>query len=390
MADVLYSSMRQPSETAHRRLFWLLVSAVVGFLVWATFAKLDEVATGESKVIPYMRSQTIQSLEGGIVSRLEVHEGDMVQQGQVLAQLDPVLAASNTGETKAKIIGLKARAARLDAEIWGAASIGFPAEVLAEPAVAAREEAAFRQNQAAINQTLADLGEQRKLASRQLELALPLLKSGATNDAEILRLRQQVADLTSKINAARSEYDVALKKDYAATMSDLEPLEQVAKGRDATLQHTEIRSPVRGIVKEIRIPTIGGVVAPGGVILEVVPLGDQLLIEARISPRDIAFIRPGQEATVKITAYDSAIFGTLPGEVETISPDSVIDDVDRRTSYYKVYVRTQKAYLETHDGVHHPIMPGMVATVEIRTGRKTVLTYLIKPFNKAGEALRER
>jgi adhesin transport system membrane fusion protein len=381
---------KAPSDRGHRRLLWLILAAVVLFFVWAVFAELDEVAVGEAKVIPSSRSQMIQSLEGGIVSRLDVHEGDVVERDQQLAQLNPVQAEATTGEARAKILGLKARAARLDAEMRGASKVNFPPEVRAQPDIAAREEAAFRQNRAAISQTLADLGAQRQLANQQLDMALPLVQSGATNDSEILRLREKVADLTSRINGARSQYDVALKKDFAETMAELEPLEQVAKGRAATLERTEIRSPMRGIVKEIRISTIGGVVAPGGVLMEIVPLGDQLLVEARINPRDIAFIRPGQEATVKITAYDSAVYGSLPAEVEEVSPDSQVDEVDRRTTYYKVQVRTHKAYLETPEGKQHPIMPGMVATVEIRTGRKSVMTYLLKPLNKASEALRER
>jgi adhesin transport system membrane fusion protein len=385
-----FYELTKPTGDAHRRLFWTILSGVLVFVVWAMFAKLDEVAVGESKVIPFSRSQMIQSLEGGIVSRLDVHEGDVVERDQVLAQLDPVLAAATTGETRARILGLKARAARLSAEMSGAKVVTFPDEVLAEPGLAERETAAFLENRSAIAQTIADLDAQRTLATKQLNLALPLLKSGATNDAEILRLREKVADLTSRINATRSQYDVAIKKDFTEAMAELEPLEQVAKGRAATLQRTEIRSPARGIVKDIRVSTIGGVVAPGGVLMEIVPLGDQLLVEARISPRDIAFIRPGQDATVKITAYDSSIYGTLPAVVETISPDSTVDDVDRRTTYYRVQVRTQKAYLETPDGIQHPIIPGMVASVEIRTGSKTVIRYLLKPLNKASEALRER
>ncbi|MDR2215293.1 MAG: HlyD family efflux transporter periplasmic adaptor subunit [Nevskiaceae bacterium] len=390
MADPFRAATRSPADRAHRRLFWLLLTVVVVFVSWAAFAKIDEVAVGDSKVIPYTRSQMIQSLEGGIVSRLDVREGDEVANDQVLAKLDPVLAEATTGEARAKIVGLKARAARLDAEMHKAASVTFPPEVLAEPDVAAREQAAFRENRSAITQTLADLEEQRRLANEQLQLALPLLAQGATNDVEVLRLRTQVADLNTRINATRSEYDVALKKDFAATMAELEPMEQIVRGRAATLERTEIHSPVRGIVKEIRVSTIGGVVAPGGVLMEIVPLGDQLLVEARVSPRDIAFIRPGQEANVKITAYDSSIYGSLPAKVETVSPDSQIDEVDRRSTYYRVQVRTEKAYLETADGKQHSIMPGMVASTEIRTGRKTVLAYLLKPLNRAGEALRER
>src|SRR5690606_20986613 len=171
-----------------------------------------------------------------------------------------------------------------------------------------------------------------------------------------------------KIAATRSEYYVALKADYSKTMAELEPLLKISEGRADQLRRTTIVSPTRGIVKDIRVSTIGGVVSPGGILMEIVPLEDQLLIEAKISPRDIAFIHPQQDATVKITAYDSSIYGTLSAKVDRISPDTIEDQVDKRIYYYRIYVLTDRAYLETENGKQYAIMPGMVATVEIRTG----------------------
>jgi adhesin transport system membrane fusion protein len=373
-----------------RRLFWAILAAVAAFFVWASLAQLDEVAVGQSKVVPLSRSQIIQSLDGGIVAELFVHEGDIVQQNQLLAQLDPAMAQATTGEARAKIIDLKARAARLQAAMDERTEIKFPDDVLEHPEIVARERAAMRQNQSAINQTVSDLSNQRNLAQRKFDLAKPLLETGAANEVEILNLQQQVADLTTRINSTRNEYMVALKRDYSQTMSELAPLEQVVRGRTEQLNRTEIHAPTKGIVQAIRISTIGGVVTPGGVLMEITPLDDQLLIEARINPRDIAFIHPGQEANIKITAYDSSIYGMLTAKVVTISPDSVLDDVDRRNFYYRVFLRTEKAYLKTDDGVQHAIIPGMVATAEIRTGHRSVLSYLAKPLNKAAEALRER
>jgi adhesin transport system membrane fusion protein len=373
-----------------RGLFWMILVTVVVFFVWASLAQLDEVAVGQSKVVPLSRSQIIQSLDGGIVAELFVHEGDIVQQNQLLVQLDPAMALATTGEARAKIIDLKARAARLQAAMDEHTEIKFPDDVLEHPEIVARERAALRQNQSAINQTVADLSKQRELAQRKFDLAQPLLETGAANEVEILNLQQQVADLNTRINSTRNEYMVALKRDYSQTMSELAPLEQMARGRTEQLNRTEIHAPTKGIVQAIRISTIGGVVTPGGVLMEITPLDDQLLIEARINPRDIAFIRPGQEANIKITAYDSSIYGILQAKVVTISPDSVLDDVDRRNFYYRVFLRTDKAYLQTDDGVQHAIIPGMVATAEIRTGHRSVLSYLTKPLNKAAEALRER
>jgi adhesin transport system membrane fusion protein len=237
---------------------------------------------------------------------------------------------------------------------------------------------------------MANMRQQQQLAARELQIAKPLLNTGASTETEILRLQQRLAELTTKVEAMRSEYFVNLKNDLSKTMSELDPLLKVAEGRKDQLQRTLITSPVHGVVEDIHVTTIGGVVSSGGILMKIVPLDDKLLVETRINPRDIAFIHPGQEAVVKVTAYDSSIYGSLKSRVESISSDTLADEVDRRIVYYRVYVLTDQAYLETRDGKRHPIMPGMVTTTEIRTGAKTVFTYLIKPLNRAREALRER
>lgn len=373
-----------------RKLLWLAVLALTVIFTWSSFAELDEVAVGEGKVTPSSRGQVIQSLEGGILSELAVREGDIVELDQKLATLNPVQARSAVEEALVRVVALQARAARLQAEINDRPEVVFPLEVQAEAEVVERERELFFANRRAFKENLTNLEQQQRLAEQELKIVTPLLRTGASNEVEVLRLRQRASEFTTKIGATRSEYYVALKVDFAKTMADLEPLLKVREGRADQLRRTVITSPSRGIVKDIRVSTIGGVVGAGGVLMEIVPLGDQLLIEVRLSPRDIAFIHPGQEATVKVTAYESSIYGTLPARVERISPDTIEDQVDKRIYYYRVYVLTDHAYLETKDGKHHPIMPGMVATAEIRTGRKTVLSYLLKPLNRAGEALRER
>ncbi|MHC5308252.1 HlyD family efflux transporter periplasmic adaptor subunit [Bartonella sp. LJL80] len=373
-----------------RVMLWIMILAIGVFIVWAYFAELNEVAIGEGKVTPASRGQIIQNLEGGILAELDVREGDIVEEGQKLASLDPAKARANVEETLAKIIALQARAARLDAEINNRDDVTFPDEIKDSKDVIERERELFFTNRQAFQSNVMNLTEQQKLAENEVQIAQPLLKTGAASEVEVLRLRQNAAELTSRLAATRSEYYVALRADYAKTMADLEPLLKTKEGLNDLLSRTVIRSPARGIVKDIRVTTIGGIVAPGGVLMEIVPLGDQLLIEARLSPRDIAFIHPDQEANVKITAYDSAIYGSLSAKVVTVSPDSIQDDVDKKINYYRAYVLTENSYLTTKDGKKHPIMPGMVAMTEIRTGEKTVLAYLMKPLNRAGEALRER
>ncbi|MDR0476497.1 MAG: HlyD family efflux transporter periplasmic adaptor subunit [Desulfobulbaceae bacterium] len=380
-----------PAIARHlRALLWFIVAALAVLFIWSAFAELDEVAVGEGKVTPASKGQVIQSLEGGILDELPVREGDIIEKGEKLATLDPVLARASMEEALVKIAALQARAARLNAEMNNQTQVTFPPELLKNADVIERERQLFVTDRRAFSENVANLRQQLDLAKKELEMATPLLATGAANAAEVLRMREREAELATKLASTQSEYYVALKADYAKTMADLDPLLKVREGRADQLRRTVITSPVRGIVKDIRISTIGGVIGPGGVLMEIVPLGDQLLIEARLSPRDIAFIKPGQEASVKFTAYDSSIYGKLDGKVDRISPDTIEDQVDRRVYYYRVYILTNKSYLETTDRKHHEIGPGMVATAEIKTGQKTVLSYLLKPLRKAAEGLRER
>lgn len=389
-SPVVYQSFDQVDSRKPRIVLYLTAFAIFTFIIWAKFAVLDEVATGQGKVTPSTREQVIQSLEPGILSELYVREGDIVDAGQKLALLDSTQVQSSVDEALVRIASLRARSARLRAEINDQDTIEFPTDLNPESQVVQREQELFTANRRAFKENVANLEQQLKLAERELQIATPLLKTGAATEVEILRLKQRSAELTTRLEATRSEYYVGLKNDFTKTMSELEPLLKVTEGRTDQLRRTTITSPARGVVKDIRVTTIGGVVTGGGILMKIVPLDDQLLIETRLNPRDIAFIHPGQSATVKITAYDSAIYGSLSAKVDRISPDTIEDEVDRRILYYRVYVLTDKSYLETKDGKQHPIMPGMVTTTEIKTGAKTVFDYLIKPLNRAAEALRER
>jgi len=319
------NQVRAAAELRTPRTSRMLLAAVLLLLItgttWAHFAILDEVKRGEGRVIPSRQMQVVQSLEGGLVEKIEVQEGDTVQKGQVLARIDNTKFSADLGEVRAK-----------------------------------REAAA----------------NSLKLLSREVELTRKLYEQKVVPEIEMLRLQRQAADLTGQIAV----------------------FDETIKSAEDRVRRTELRSPVYGIVNKINVTTVGAVVQPGANLMDIVPLDDTLLVEGRLRPQDIAFIRPGQDAVVKLTAYDSSIFGSLKGKVERISADTIIDDKskmgDKPESFYRVIVRTDKNYLGTQE---HPlpIIPGMVATVEVLTGKKSVLDYLVKPARMlADEAFRER
>ncbi|EGT4357210.1 MULTISPECIES: HlyD family efflux transporter periplasmic adaptor subunit [Cronobacter] len=370
-------------------VIWLTLAALVLFFVWAWFATLDEVTVGTGKITPSSRAQVIESLDGGIVNALMVHEGDVVERGQMLARLDPTRFQSNYGEAAARARALRASSERLRSELTGE-PLQFSEESMREPALVARERQLYESRRRNLNETLENLQKTYNLVMAELRMTQPLVAKGAASEVEVIRLQRQAAELKGKMDDARNQFAVRAREEQVKNNADLDAQLQVMAGKADQLDRATLFSPVRGVVKDIQVTTVGGVLQPGGKLMEIVPLEDQLLVETRINPRDIAYIRPGLPATVKITAYDSSIYGDLKGEVEMVSPDTLQDEVKRDQFYYRVYVRTQSAELKNRNGKRFPILPGMVANVEIKTGQKTVLDYLIKPLNKVKEALRER
>jgi adhesin transport system membrane fusion protein len=379
----------QEEGSPRSRIIPILACLIAIFIVWAAFAKVDEVAVGSARVTPSSKSQLVQSLEGGIIEEIFVREGDLVEVGQKLAALDRARFMATVGETLARARSLEAAAARLKAEIDGGQP-QFSKEIREMPELVAREMELLRSRRQNLQENTASIEDSLGLVRREIALTEPLIELGAASDVELIRLRRQENELVAKLAAVRNQYIIDANAEYAKTMAELEVVQQIMSGRRDQLERTVLSSPVRGIVKNLELTTIGGVVAPGGTLMEIVPVEDTLLIEARLSPRDIAFIRPGLPATVKITAYDPSIYGTLDAVVDRISPDTLQDEVHRDQVYYRVYLHTDSSTLRTKDGKEHAIMPGMVATVDIRTGSKTILDYLLKPVNKAKEALRER
>ena len=368
---------------------WIICIGLLSLLIWAWLFKLEEVSTGAGKVIPSSKEQIVQSLEGGILTKLNVREGEIVEQGQVLAQLDPTRFASNVGESESLLLSAKATAARLRAEVNGT-RLTFPEEVMKESALVNAETALYHSRRSNLEESVSGLKQALVLVQQELAMTEPLVAKGAASEVEVLRLKRQATDLKNQMNDVQNQYLVKSREELAKANTDIETQSQVVKGKSDTLSRTIFKSPVRGIVKEIDVMTIGGVISQNGKLMTIVPLDEQLLIEARISPRDIAFIRPGQDALVKITAYDYSIYGGLKGKVTVISPDTLRDEVKQDQFYYRVYIRTDSDKLTNKEGKEFNITPGMVATVDIKTGQKTILDYLIKPFNKAKEALRER
>jgi membrane fusion protein, adhesin transport system len=368
---------------------WIIGTGFLVLLIWAWLFNLEEVSTGTGKVVPSSKEQVIQSLEGGILTKLNVREGQIVEKEEILAQLDPTRFESNVGETESLLFASQARAARLRAEVNGSA-LTFPHEVLQYPSLVKEETALYRSRRDNLEESLAGLKEALVLVQQELRMTEPLVAKGAASEVEVLRLKREANNLQNQMNDIRNQYYVTAREELSRANTDVETQQQVVRGKSDTLNRTIFKAPMRGVVKEIDVMTIGGVVPQNGKLMTIVPLDEQLLVEARISPRDIAFIHPGQEALVKITAYDYSIYGGLEGKVTVISPDTIRDEVKQDQFYYRVYIRTDSDKLTNKAGDEFRITPGMVATVDIRTGKKTVLDYLVKPFNKMQEALRER
>lgn len=372
------------------RIIWAFLLLLVALITWSYFAEIVEVSTGSGKVVPTSREQVIQSLEGGIISELYVREGDIVDKGQVLAQLDLTKTEATVEESAAKYRAALASIARLEAEV-DYSELDFPDELDAFPELIQAETRLYQTRKKALEESVKGLEQSLALVQSELELTRSLAQQGAASNVDVLKLQRQVVDLESQITDKLSEYMVQAREELSKVQAEAESLESVVRGREDSLSRLTLRSPVRGVVKNVMLTTRGGVVPPNGELMQIVPLDDQLLIEARISPRDIAYIHPGQDAKVKITAYDYSIFGGLDGTVTVISPDTIQDETKPDVFYYRVFILTETdSLIDKKSGNEYPIVPGMIATVDIKTGDKTVFDYLMKPFGRVKEALRER
>lgn len=372
-----------------RTLLYLVVACLTVATIWAHFAVLDEVTVGVGKVIPSSQVQSIQNLEGGILSQLLVREGDVVDKDQVLIRIDDTKFASTYREGRAKYLALTAANSRLLAQSTGARP-SFPDEVRKEaPELIRIESALFESQMRALEGAIGSVQRSYQFAKEELDKTTPLIQKGAISEVEILRLQRQVNDLRGQIDDKRNKFRADAHSELTKNQAEIAGLEEINISSMDRVARTTVRSPVKGVVKKINVVTTGGVIQPGMSIMDIVPIEENLLVEAQVRPADIAFLRPGQEAMVKITAYDFSIYGGLRGKLEHISADTITDE-KRGESYFLVRVRTDASFLQKGDK-SLPIIPGMTASVEVLTGRKSVLDYLFKPFLKAREtALRER
>jgi len=372
-----------------RRIVWLIFVVFLSAMSWAYIAELDEVTTAGGVVIPIRNEQVIQSQGGGIVLDLYVRADQVVEANEILVRLDPTQLGTEVEETKTTLLARQAQLARLSAEVSDQPLV-FPDELLQYPDLIAAETSLYTARRDSFLKSIALIHESRALLEEEIDSMRRLAELGASSRMDIVRLSRQVVDLNIREDDTRHDYYVVSREEMNVAQSEIGSLLATLRGREDQLSRLTLRSPVRGIVKDIGVSTVGGVVSPNGQLMTIVPLDDELLVEARVEPRDIAFMRPGMRATVKVTAYDYSVYGTLEGEVMSISPDSIQDETDPQRLYYRVFVRSDRFELTNDTGQSFPITPGMVTEVDIHTGSKTVLQYLIKPFNRASEALRER
>ncbi len=417
-----------------RMIVGLVAAFIVIFLAWAAIAEIDEIARGEGKVIPVSKTQIVQSSEAGVVETIAVQVGQVVRKGELIVQLNNTTTESSLGESVAKARALGAKIARLALEEAGAYDTPFvcPEDVLSVASkVCENEDRLFQANKASylnkagvlrerVRQRENELSEAQAnivrleqnitQATRQYDLMSPLAKKGLVAQTELIALERELTDqrgqitvyqeslerLRGAVEEARLQVEeLALQlrqqalTEKAQTLAELSVIDETIRGASDRVSRTDIRSPVDGIVNTLEVNTIGAYVDPGTVVAGIVPTADTLLVEAKISPRDVAFITRGQKAIVKVTAYDFSVFGGLEGEVTNVSADSIVDK-EKGETFYLVQVKTNESEL-VRNGKAYPIIPGMVASAEIMTGRKTILSYLMKPINKAQSvALTER
>lgn len=383
-------------QTYHKLRFspvlWLICIGLLAFIVWGSFFHLDQVARASGEVIASSRVQVIQSVDGGVLAELNVREGDVVQRGQILAGLDQTRFGASVKEIQARLSSLRAKAIRLRAEVTGADELVFTEDLLQFPEIINVERALFEQRRDGLANELETLQRAVDLAREELELVRQLSRSGDVNRSEIIRTEQALNDTQARLIVRKNEFLEEASTQLTSAEDNIAQNEQILTQRMQQLEDSVFISMVPGIVKNISVTTVGGVLAPGEELMQIVPIDDDLIIEAKVLPADIALVRPGLEATIRFDPFDYTIYGGALGEVIYVSPDTIKEQTGRGEEiYYRVHISTLTSPVTTTTGNELEILPGMTAQVDIRTGERTVMDYLLKPIRKTlFESLGER
>jgi len=392
------SSIEDDERRTSRNLVRIMGIVLLAALLWAATFDLDEITRGTGKVIPSSREQVIQSLDSGVLAELLVREGDAVVKDQVLLRIDDARAGPVFREAREKWIALSAQAARLRAEAYGTV-IQFPKNVLNQPSVVQRETQAYLARKRALDEQMNAMEQSLAELKKELNLITPLVEQGVMSEVEMLRLKRQYADMQSQMAERRNRYLTDASNEWVRVEAELSQTRENTLAREDAFKKTVIRAPMDGIVKNVQQTTLGAVIQSGQTILEIVPVKDDMLVEAYVKPSEVAFLKVSQPAVVKLSAYDFNKYGGLQAVLDHISPDTLRDEnkprkpgnapVDLEEGYYRILVRIIDQRLDRH-GMHMNATPGMTATVEIKTGQKTVLEYLLRPLQSMTQALRER
>jgi len=371
---------------------WVVTLGLGALLAWAYVSEIDQVTRATGQVIASSRSQIIQASDGGVLIDLRVKEGVKVKQGDLLARLDSTKVKAAFLETEARCAGLQAQVARLRAEVLNQKP-AFDAELRRQYSdFVENQSTLYQRRREALDAELRIYQESLDLVQRELEMNLPLLRTGDVSQTDILKLRRQASELRGQMTNRRNKYFQDTQAELAKAEEDLAGANQILAQRKNQVEQTNMFAPVDGVVKNVRITTKGGVVRPGEEVMQIVPLDDDLVVEAKLKPADVAFVKPGLGAQVKIDAYDYTIYGVLNGTVTYLSADTLEENLRQgEMPYYRVQIRTTGKALKNRPDELMEIQPGMTATVEIKTGVNTVLKYLTKPLVKTfSESLGER
>ena len=389
MSDYQYTPTK-PKVGRARMTIWIALFGIITLLIWAYFAKIDQVTKAKATVIASARTQEVQASEGGILTELLVGEGDEVKKGQLLVVLEEERAKAAFDNSAGKVAALKAKLARLNAEVFDK-PLTFEEEVKKYPEYVNNQTELYNRRRMAINEDVASLENMLVLANQELAMNEPLLEYGDVSKADVIKLRRQVADIEAQINNKRNKYFEEAQAEMTKAQEELDTELEELRDRSQVLEEKRLLSPAEGKVNNINVTTVGGVVKPGEVIMELLPTSSDLVVEAKVSPADIAYVKEGQAASVKLDAYDFSIFGAMSGTVTYISPDTLIEETPNgEEPYYRVLVQIGKAEFAGR-GDEIVIKPGMTASVDIKAMERSVLSYLTKPITKTlSEGLGER